>query len=101
MRHEGKVKRRIPEAAASCIADCLPSVGSAKEVGFPPSLKLRRTGRIADRGLSDPSYSSDPSNPTYLRNWKSQLRIAEIIQKLKIEIGKAEMDRIWRRSQTA
>ena len=30
------------------IADCLPSVASAKEGGFPPSLKLRRTGRIAD-----------------------------------------------------
>jgi hypothetical protein len=30
------------------IADCLPSVAVAKEGGFPPPLKHRRTGRIAD-----------------------------------------------------
>ena len=56
VRHEGTVNGRIREVAGE-IADCLPSVlsavgpakaeGSAKEGGFPPSLKLRRTGRIA------------------------------------------------------
>jgi len=32
-------------------ADLPASVGWAKEGGFPPPLKLRRTGRIADCGL--------------------------------------------------
>ena len=66
------------------IADCLPSVGPAKEGGFPPSLKLRRTGRIADfeqkatkvtkRGGPLPSLSSFPSVDSY--SFDCGLRIA-------------------------
>jgi hypothetical protein len=49
VRHEGtvKVKGRIRQEAGD-IADCLPSVALAKGGGFPPPLKLRRTGRLAD-----------------------------------------------------
>jgi hypothetical protein len=49
VRHEGtvKVKVRIREEPGD-IAHCLPSVALAKEGGFPPALKLRGTGRIAD-----------------------------------------------------
>jgi hypothetical protein len=54
MRHEGKVKRRIPEAAASRIADCPDASGrivdlTAKNTARPAATKGNETQLCSKR----------------------------------------------------